>query len=112
METMVTMTIQAVLPWNSLDGQQRAEVYTYDSQSQIDYCLHQCPYADCVNCAAGGRAARAGRPPLLREAELNRLRELLEKKTKNEEICAMMHMDADFLRRCKRKIRRESKCVT
>lgn len=102
------MMIQAVLPWNSLDGQSAAEIATHDRQSQIECCLC-CPREECVDCVAGGRTSRRGRPPLMKETELNRLRELLERKTRSEEICAIMHMDADFLRRCRRKIRRESR---
>ena len=104
----VTVIVRAVLPWDSADGKDRIEICTHDRQSQIDYCLNQCPYAVCVNCAAGGRAAKGGRPPLLRDEELRRLRELLEAKRKPEDICREMHMDADFLSRCKRKLRRET----
>ena len=111
MET-VTLVVKAVLPWNSTDGKSRIEICPHDVQSQIDYCINCCPYADCVNCAAGGRANRGGRPPLLREAEMARLREMLEAKTEPAVICEVMHMDEDFLRRCKRKIRRERKCST
>ena len=109
METAVTFTIRAVLPWDSLDGKSSIEICTHDRQSQIDYCLNECPHADCTNCAAGGRACRRGRPPLLMEAEMARLRELLEAKTEPETICEAPHIETDLLRRCKRKIRRESK---
>ena len=81
MET-VTVIVRAVLPWDSADGKDRIEICTHDRQSQIDYCLNHCPYAECVNCAGGGRTtSRGGRPPLLREAEMQKLRELLEART-------------------------------
>lgn len=109
MET-VTVIVRAVLPWDSADGKDRIEICTHDRQSQIDYCLNHCPYAECVNCAGGGRTtSRGGRPPLLREAEMQKLRELLEARTDPADICREMHMDADFLSRCKRKLRREKK---
>lgn len=67
MET-VTVIVRAVLPWDSADGKDRIEICTHDRQSQIDYCLNHCPYAECVNCAGGGRTtSRGGRPPLLRK---------------------------------------------
>ena len=109
MET-VTVIVRAVLPWDSADGKDRIEICTHDRQSQIDYCLNHCPYAECVNCAGGGRTTSCGgRPPLLREAEMQKLRELLEARTAPADICREMHMDADFLSRCKRKLRRERK---
>ena len=106
----VTVIVRAVLPWDSADGKDRIEICTHDRQSQIDYCLNHCPYAECVNCAGGGRTtSRGGRPPLLREAEMQKLRELLEARTDPADICREMHMDEDFLSRCKRKLRRERK---
>lgn len=60
----VTVIVRAVLPWDSADGKDRIEICTHDRQSQIDYCLNHCPYAECVNCAGGGRTtSRGGRPP-------------------------------------------------
>lgn len=90
----VTVIVRAVLPWDSADGKDRIEICTHDRQSQIDYCLNHCPYAECVNCAGGGRTtSRGGRPPLLREAEMQKLRELLEARTDPADICREMHMD-------------------
>lgn len=40
---------------------------------------------------------------------MQKLRELLEARTGPADICREMHMDADFLSRCKRKLRRERK---
>jgi hypothetical protein len=80
----------AVAPWNSAYREDHVESHTCDTQDEIDFCLHHCPYAssECCNCLEGGTKEKQGRPSGVSQNDLNRLKEMLRLKTPQSKICA------------------------
>lgn len=80
----------AVAPWNSAYREDPVESHTCDTQDEIDFCLHHCPYAssECCNCLEGGTKEKQGRPSGVSQNDLNRLKEMLRLKTPQSKICA------------------------
>lgn len=110
MTNMEELVIHAVRPWSSLNGAESLPGGArYDSQEKVNFCMEHCPYAECVNCLNGRNHGKMGRPPLIPDEDLERLKWMLTLKAADGEICREMGISQDLLRRCKRKIRREAK---
>ena len=51
----------AVAPWNSIYRDDQPERVSQETQDEIDFCLHHCPYAntECCDCLSGGKPEKA-----------------------------------------------------
>ena len=100
--------ISACRPWDSTDS--KTAIEPSEAQTVIDYCLHNCPYADsdCINCL-GGRAEHwppqgKGRP---RKASTGEIRTLIMLETSPADICASLSISRQTLRNYIRKMKKE-----
>ena len=99
--TIQSMVITAVAPWKSIYREDVVqEQHTTDTQEEIYFCLHHCPYAntECCDCLGGGK------PDARQKIDLDRLKEMLTLKRPNAEICKELGVDRATVYRNKKKL--------
>ncbi len=99
--TIQSMVITAIAPWKSIYREDVVqEQHTTDTQEEIDFCLHHCPYAntECCDCLSGGK------PDARQKIDLDRLKEMLTLKRPNAEICKELGVDRATVYRNKKKL--------
>ena len=76
-----------------------------ETQDEIDFCLHHCPYAntECCDCLSGGKPERA-RKGAREKIDVERLKEMLRLKVPTAEICEEFGIREETLYRKKKKL--------
>lgn len=102
----ISAAVHGVRPWKSPDAGDGLRCAMYDSMEQVEYCMHHCPYTECINCCGGVKQSGRGRPPLIPDDAFERLAELMTRELDDSMICIALGIDQELLKKCKRKVRR------
>lgn len=96
----------AVAPWNSVYRDDPVKPVSQNTQNEIDFCLHHCPYAntECCNCLEGGTKEKQGRPREVSQNDLERLKEMLRLKIPQAKICRELGVTRQTVYNYKKKL--------
>ncbi len=97
--------ITSVQPWNSIYRDDGLERHTNDTQEEIDFCLHHCPYAstECCNCLSGGKPKQNRSGPK-EKVDIEQLKEMLRLKKTTAEICKELGIERRTIQRKKKQL--------
>ena len=95
----------AVAPWNSVYRDDKPVRVSQETQDEIDFCLHHCPYAntECCDCLSGGKPEKA-KKGAREKIDVERLKEMLRLKVPTSEICEEFGIREETLYRKKKKL--------